>query len=122
VLENKEQEVKSIESLMPSGLSVSTYLPSGRRDPEVERRLRLRRRYLFRQTVIPSAIVLSASTLLLAGGWFLLDPSSALRDNVLGKNIPLTLFLLAAAFGLASALLIFQATALRKQIELEAAH
>jgi hypothetical protein len=117
VLEADAQDHKSIESVLPSGLSTSTYLPSSRRDPELERRLLIRRKLNFRLTVTPPALVLSASTLLMAGGWFLLDPTSAVRDNAMGATIPITLLALSVAFGAASALLVKQAASLRRQVE-----
>lgn len=82
--------------------------------------LRLQRQYDFRQTVLPTALVLTISMLLMAGGWFLLDPSSALRDNALGTTIPLTLLLLGIGFGIICALLMIQAASLRRRMTAEA--
>lgn len=117
----EEAQVQSIDAIIPSGLSTSTYLPSARRDPELERRHRLQRQLAFRQTVIPSALVLCISMFAMAGGWFLLDPTSALRDNPLGTTIPVALALFAAMFGAVSFLLITQATRLRNRIASESA-
>ncbi len=109
--------MQSIEAIVPSGLSTSTYLPSARRSPEFDRRRNRLQQYQFRQMVVPSAIVLSVSTFLMAIGWFMLDATSALRDNSLGKTIPITLFAISLAFAMLTALLVSQAGALRRAID-----
>jgi hypothetical protein len=120
VLEEGNKAIQSIESVLPSGLSTSTYLPHARRDPETLRRLQVRRRYDLRQTVLPTVLVLSISMVAMAGGWFLLDPSSALRDNAMGASIPLTLLILGIGFALIAALLMVQTASLRKELAADA--
>lgn len=117
VLEASQEQVQSIEAIVPSGLSTSTYLPSARRNPELERQFQLKRQYQFRQTITPTALVLSVSTLAMAGGWFLLDPTSALRNNPLGTTIPITLLVFSVVFCIVSTLLVMQISSLRKRIE-----
>lgn len=114
--ESQDPRVQSIDSIAPSGLSTSTYLPSARRDPEKERQLRRKRQLGFRQTVIPSLITLGVSMLAIAAGWFLLDPGSALRDNSLGMMIPLGLLVLGVCFSAFALLLVAQSSALRRKI------
>lgn len=115
VLEN--QEMQSIESVIPSGLSMSTYLPQSKREAQFDPSRQARRRITFFQTLLPSAIVLCASGLFLACGWFFLDQDSVLRSNAMGKAIPFALLGLATTFAAAAFLLILQSRSLRRQLD-----
>ena len=109
--------IQSIDTIIPSGLSTSTYLPAARRDPDLERRFQINRQYHFRQTILPPALVLCGSTLLMGLGWFLLDPTSALRDNAMGTYIPIMFFTFAVSFGGLATLLAMQAASLRRKVD-----
>lgn len=110
-------ESQSIETIVPSGLSTSTYLPSSKLNPDRLRLLAQQRQLRFRETILPSLIVLCVSLVLMGAGWFLLDPFSALRDNALGKTIPMSLFALGGCFGILGAIVSMQASRLRAAID-----